>query len=186
MNVPENIVDRLHADFRALAEVLDRAAEPSLRSTADDCFRKALLLAAASHFESKIVALILAFVEGAGGSSLIAEFVRQKALSRQYHSLFDWDANNANRFFGLFGKEFREYAVARVKANRELDEAVRAFIEMGRDRNRLVHQDFGNFAIESTADEIYERFKRANRFVEDLPGLLADCPLRMVEPPVQD
>lgn len=76
-----SIVQRLHDDFGALTSVLQQQAEPSLQSTANDCFRKALLLAAASHFEVQVIAIINDFVATCtGGNQLVAEFVKQKAL----------------------------------------------------------------------------------------------------------
>ena len=150
------VVDRLHADFAALAAYLDAGAEPSLRSTADETFRKALLLSAASYFET------------------IPEFVRNKALSRQYHTLFDWNADNANKFFSLFGDPFKAYMQKRLKEDASLVQAVQAFMEVGRERNRLVHMDFGTFALEKTSDEIYQLFSAAYRFVSDLRTFLDD------------
>ena len=40
---------------------------------------------------------------------------------------------------------------ARVKAEAQLDESIRAFLEIGRERNRLVHQNYGMFTLEKTA-----------------------------------
>lgn len=167
------VVERLHSEFQTLAEVLGEA-EPSLRVTADDTFRKVLLLSAASHFEQRVTDAIVQFVGAkAGGHSRVIEFVRQKGLSRQYHTLFDWERSNANRFFSLFGDEFRSAMEVRVKADPPLDEAIRAFLELGRERNRLVHGDLGQYSLEKTADEIFALYERGHAFVEQLPALLS-------------
>jgi len=169
------VVDRLHADFAALAAYLDAGAEPSLRSTADETFRKALLLSAASYFETTVTGIILSFCQDATQPCTpIPEFVRNKALSRQYHTLFDWNADNANKFFSLFGDPFKAYMQKRLKEDASLVQAVQAFMEVGRERNRLVHMDFGTFALEKTSDEIYQLFSAAYRFVSDLRTFLDD------------
>jgi hypothetical protein len=59
-----------------------------------------------------------------------------------------------------------------VAADPELRAAVSSFIEIGRDRNRLVHQDYGTFLLEKTADEIYDAYIRALKFVDGVPTFL--------------
>lgn len=169
----DSVVDRLHGEFRALVELLDHHSEPSLRVVADDCFRKALLLTAASHFEMRIVNTVLHWVAVTSeNNERLVELVRRKALSRQYHALFDWDTNNANRFFAWFGDTFKNAVDARIKADPELQEGIRAFLEIGRERNRMVHQDFGSFSLEKTADEIFRLYEKARRFADSLSELL--------------
>lgn len=168
-----SIVDRLHADFLALSEVLGNKVEPSLMVTADDCFRKALLLSAASLFETAILDAIQRFVaEATGGNKCVLEFVRRKGLTRQYHTLFDWDKRHAGPFFSLFGEEFKAAVDARTKTDEQFVRSVAAFLEIGRERNRVVHQNFGHVTLEKTAGEIYELYVLAAAFVAELPDLL--------------
>lgn len=176
--MPQTIVDRLHEEFGVLIRLLESATEPSLRVTADDTFRKVLLLSAASHFEQLVVRAILDFASNSPSANRrVTEFLRRKALSRQYHTLFDWERNNANAFFGLFGEDCRAAVSAKVGGDSELGAAISAFMELGRERNRLVHQDFGSFSLEKTADEIFTLYQAASKFVEQLPALLsADAP----------
>ena len=84
----DGVVERLYGEFRVLAETLEKNSEASLRITADDCFRKALLLSAASYFESAVTTQVIQFFETSSKSSRSVEFVRRKALQRQYHTLF--------------------------------------------------------------------------------------------------
>ena len=171
------VVERLHADFTALSKSVDTTAEPSLAITANDVFRKSLLLAAASEFEVTIVSAIVAFAESeAGPTSPLVSFVRSKALARQYHTLFNWNAANASQFFGFFGEEFKRHAEAAVRVDSTLRDSVATFLQLGDDRNRLVHQGFGSFAHEKTADEIFDAYKRATIFVQIIPELLSSCP----------
>lgn len=179
----QTVVDRLNREMEDLISVLDAAGEISLRSTADDNFRKALLLAAASHFEHCITDEVMRFVrECSLGNPLVEALVHNKAVSRQYHTWFDWDEKNANRFFGLFGRAFRDHMKARVRQNEELERSVEAFMEIGRERNRLVHQDFGTFSMEKTAQEIFRLYRQALPFVETVPTVFREfCKLQAAD-----
>jgi hypothetical protein len=168
-------VDRLHDEFNALIALLDAQVEPSLRASVDDNFRKSLLLAAASYFESKMVLCVLAFAEEITGTgSLLSEFIRVKGVERQYHTWFSWNDNNAMNFFGLFGKEFKAFMRENLKKDEPLESAISSFMEIGRDRNRLVHENFASFTLEKTADDIYTAYKNGLRFVEVMPALLRE------------
>lgn len=133
-------------------------------------------LATASYFEVQIINTIVEFIgESSDNSELAMEFVRRKALSRQFHTLFDWDANNAKHFYGLFGEKFKSFMIARQQEDEKLSDSISAFIEVGRERNRLVHQDYGTYMLEKTSEEIYSLYKRANVFVSALKALLVEC-----------
>jgi hypothetical protein len=165
------IVDRLYQEYQDIVSFLDSKGEPSLRSSADETFRKAILLAAASFFEQQINDHIVSFChEQSGKNQIVAEFVKNKALKRQYHTLFEWNKTSANHFFSLFGNEFKDLMITAVKTDDHLDKSIKAFLEIGRERNRLVHQDYGTFTLEKTADEIYKLYQSALTFVEVLPN----------------
>lgn len=173
--MPATVVDDLHESFAGLLSVLDEAGEVSLRAVADENFRKSLLLAAASYFEHRMTDTVMSFVEDATNRNvLVAALVRNKAVSRQYHTWFQWEGSNANSFFGLFGSDFRDFMRQRVKTDDELDGSVRAFLELGRERNRLVHQDFGTFPLEKTTQEIHTLYMRAMLFVDAVPDALRE------------
>lgn len=170
------VVDRLYNEFKTLIGFLEAGQEISLRSTADENLRKSLLMAAASYFERKICEDIAAFAdETSGNNGLIVEFIKNKAISRQYHTFFGWDGNNANPFFGLFGDLFKTFMRDELKKNGQLEDAIKAFLEIGRERNRLVHQDFGTFPLEKTSEEIYGLYKKAIPFIEAIPQHLRHC-----------
>lgn len=169
-------IDRLYQDFQALSTHLNADGQVSFSSLVDDNFRKALLLASASYFEHRICGTIVEFMhEISAQNTLLVEFLRNKAISRQYHTFFAWDSGNANTFFGLFGAAFREYMKAEIKQDTNIDAAIKAFLEIGAERNRLVHQDFGSYSLEKTADEIYALYRAALAFVEVLPEKLRSC-----------
>lgn len=159
-------VDRLYEESISVIRALE-ISEPSLAVSAGDNFRKALVLAAASYFEHRVSSCVLDFVqECANGSNLVVTFVKNKAVSRQYHTWFKWDDTNANQFFGLFGSEFKQMMNERIKVSDELKSSIRAFLEIGNERNKLVHQDFATFHLEKTLDEIYTLYKKSLLFVD--------------------
>ena len=170
----ESAVDRLYTESIGIIQAL--AGEPSLQSAAGDNFRKSLLLASASHFEHRLTKLVLEFAaEATKGSKLIGHLIRTKAIDRQYHAWFDWDKNNANKFFSLFGPDFRTRMTNLITARDDLRGAMLAFLELGNDRNRLVHQDYATFPLEKTLDEIYGKYKQALPFINALPTELREC-----------
>jgi hypothetical protein len=168
-------VDRLYDESSAVIAALGRD-EPSLAVSAGDNFRKVLLLAAASHFENRVSICVLEFVrEQANGNGVVVGFVKNKAISRQYHTWFKWDETHANQFFGLFGSAFKQMMAERIKASEELRDSIRAFLEVGNERNKLVHQDFASFALEKTLEEIYALYRQSLLFVDGLATHLREC-----------
>jgi hypothetical protein len=164
------VVDRLHREFSDLLGVLESAGEPSLRSVADDNLRKSLLMASASYLERRMTEAVLEFVAAATAEDhILTWLVKNKVVSRQYHTWFDWEKKNANNFFGLFGVDFRDSMKKFVDKDVELKASIEAFLEVGRERNRLVHQDFGSFTMEKTSNEIYELYSIAIKFVDWFP-----------------
>ena len=169
-------IDRLYSEAVAIVHILELAPEISLQVAAADHFRKALLLASASYFEQRVCNCVLEFVrERAWGSVLVENFVRNKAVARQYHTWFAWDAANANQFFGLFGAGFRSKMIEQASASEPMRLPVAAFLELGNERNRLVHQNYATFPMEKTLDEIYLLYRRALTFVDLLPTALRDA-----------
>lgn len=167
-------VDRLHDDFLLLIAHLD--GELSLRSTADDSFRKSLLLASASYFEFQLSQCVRQFAsDSSNDSSLIAGLVNRKVIERQYHSWFDWKTNNANLFYKMFGNEFFQFMKEKHAVERWLDASVNSFMELGRARNLLVHENFAAFTLEKTASEIFSAYENAAKFVEAIPEYLHQC-----------
>lgn len=171
--MPSPIIDRLYEDNKLLLSKLLSDGEISLANTIDDIFRKTLLLAAASYFEYTICGVILDYVsERASADAAVIALTKIKAIDRQYHTYFDWNATNANSFFGHFGEKYKQYAKGRVEQDAALKESIRAFLEIGSLRNQLVHQNYATFPLEKTADEIYMLYTVALKFTEFVPESL--------------
>ena len=65
----------------------------------------------------------------------------------------------------------------KIRGNRELDDAIRAFLEIGNIRNELVHGNYADFQLSKTADEVYGLYRAATEFVDDFP----ECVRRFIE-----
>jgi hypothetical protein len=168
-------VDLLYADLRSVSSLLREKEEISLGISLDDLHRKALLLAAASYFEVRLAQDVQDFCdEIAGAGSPVSSLVAAKAIKRQYHTWFDWEKPNANKFFSMFGEGFKKWMDKRQQDDTYLVRAINAFMLIGSDRNRLVHQNFGAFSLESTPDEIMTRYKSALSFVQGFKKNLQD------------
>ena len=169
------IVDALHQEIEDLLGFLDAAREISLRNTVDGNFRKALLLAAASNFEKRLTEGVVAFVqELTSQDHVVAWLVKQRVVVRQYHTWFDWSRPNANRFFSMFGASFSRHVQRIIDDDDGLSSSVEAFMEIGRERNRMVHDDFGSFSLEKTSEEIYKAYRIGSRFVDWVPEALRE------------
>jgi hypothetical protein len=165
MTIPRIVT--LHGEFASVLEYLNAQGEISHANIAAETFRKALLLSAASHFERLLCDGIVKFAAATNTDQKICSFVQNKAIKRQYHTFFDWDKpTNANAFYGLFGEGFSSHMKTLVKSDTKLDECVRAFIQLGADRNRVVHQDFASYQLEKTVEEIFVAFELSQQFVD--------------------
>ena len=138
-----------------------------MQSTADANFRKVLLLAAASYFERQLTEVVVSYVEAVTAPNhVVTWLIRKRVVERQYHTWFAWEARNANRFFSMFGDSFKADMSKLVNKNEKLSSSIQAFMEIGRERNDMVHQDFGSYTLEKTSKEIYEKYRSAAKFVE--------------------
>lgn len=188
--MPENEDDPISQMHRAYADLVRSVSEEdewslSTRLSAD--VRKLLVLACASRFEKQIQDIILAFVHSASSSDeRLVHLVRSKVIERQYHTYFDWDRSNANKFFAMFGPDLKERAKICVENDGDLKRAIGAFLEIGRTRNELIHVDFVTFPLDKTADEVFALFQQAKAFIafleEQLGGATGEQTSEMVGP----
>lgn len=85
------IVDQLYEEHQSLVQHLGAAREVSLQNNVDNNFRKTLLVAAASYIEAIVSDSIpRMFSDGTIATEPLVAFVRNKAIARQYHTLFSW------------------------------------------------------------------------------------------------
>jgi hypothetical protein len=169
----ETIVDAVYKQNYNLLKYLEMQKEVSFQQDMDNKLKKVLLVSAASFFETSITELLMNFFNvKAGNNPEIVAFLKNKAISRQYHSYFDWEKSNINKFLGLFGEEFKKQAVKDIK-EQELDQSVKAFLTLGNLRNQLVHQNMATFYIEQTREEIYFLYKEALKMISFIESKLS-------------
>ena len=161
------IIDQQYKSGNALVDYLKVQQQLTFYTEAENGFRKTILLSAASFFEKEISDTVIEFAKThTNNNELIIAIIKQKAVSRQYHTYFNWDSANANTFFTIFGDEFKGRMVTKVKNDERLDKAIKAFLEIGRERNKMVHQNFAEIVIDKTADEIYTLYQMAIYFID--------------------
>jgi RiboL-PSP-HEPN len=94
--------------------------------------------------------------------------VEQKVIRHQYHTYFNWEGKNANKFFSLFGPEFSEKAQNHVRDNAALEQSIHDFLELGDTRNRLVHLDYVSFDVDKSPEDIIALYRSALAFISFL------------------
>ena len=162
-----NIIDSYFSQHKELSDFLMENQEISLKSDADRRFAKVLVLACASYFEERIISALSSYSNALlNGDEKISSLLKMKAFERQYHSLFDWKENNANRFFSHFGEGIKKQHKEDVSQDDEIKDSEKMFMNLGRMRNVLVHSNFAVAPIDETHEEIYAMFKGAMRFVD--------------------
>ena len=159
-------------------EYLESANSLLLRDRAESAFAKTLLLAAASYFEVHLTQTIIdLYLEMTQGVEELAEFVRRQAIGRRFAQLFQWGSDespgrNANSFYVSFGERFSAHMKQRVQEDRDFDESVKAFLEIGNLRNQMVHGNYADFHLNKTVEEVYSLYTQAGRFVDEFPDAI--------------
>jgi hypothetical protein len=103
---------------------------------------------------------------------MVKSLVKSKVIERQYHTYFDWKNRSANSFYKLFGGEFADSIKLKIKSDDKLKESEKAFLEIGSERNLLVHENFLGYQLNKTVDEILELFKKACDYISFLKDVL--------------
>ncbi len=164
------IIDQQYINGNSLVDYLKSQQQLSYYTEAENNFRKNILLSAASYFENEITETVIEFAKvHSGNDDLIISIIKQKAVSRQYHTYFQWDGSkNANSFFSLFGDDFKNIMSKKVKDEPKLEESIKAFYQIGQERNKMVHQNFAEIVIDKTAEEIYMLYQSSMLFLETI------------------
>jgi len=161
------IIDKQYESGVSLLEYLQSQQQLPFIIEAENNFGKTILLSAASFFEKKITDTVIEMaVSFTDNNELVVSMIKQKVVARQYHTYFDWDKTNANKFFSLFGEEFKDKMIKRVKDDPKLDNSIRSFLEIGRERNKMVHENFAEIVTYKTANEIYKLYQDSLYFIE--------------------
>lgn len=179
----QTIIDQQYENGNLLVDYLKSQQQITFFNEAENNFRKTILLSSASFFEKEISDTVIQFAKSqSGDNELIISIIKQKAVSRQYHTYFDWDkATNANKFFSLFGEDFKNKMIKKVKDNPKLDHSIKSFLEIGQERNKMVHQNFAEIVIDKTTEEIYKLYQSSLFFIETVKNELIKPEIEKVE-----
>lgn len=173
VDLDPSVVTSLIDDHEAIRTHLLADGQVSFSAALETSIPKVALLSAASWIEDRVQQIVLElFEETMPDAPHRVAFVRAAAVERRYHSWFSWDAANANRFFSLFGPDFKAFCTEQAKASPTLESDIAAFMELGRLRNTMVHENFAAFGLSKSLAEVRDLFDSALRFVQSLPELL--------------
>jgi RiboL-PSP-HEPN len=167
-----DLVELLYNEHQEVMKLLREQKEISYAAALERSLPKIILLASASNLEHKTSNAVMDFFEELTSHTSALNFVKNKAIKRQYHTYFNWDLRNANQFFGLFGDDLKGEVSRIIEQDTSLSQSIRDFLEIGSLRNQLVHGDYSSFTMEKTAKEMFSQHKSALQFVTRLPDLL--------------
>ncbi|MFJ5534499.1 HEPN domain-containing protein [Streptomyces sp. NPDC093261] len=162
----------MYEDHRSVLSYLEDQQQASHHATLQTTLPKVLLLAAASEFEERVCDALRDHVSAHTLDNKLLELIEQKAIRRQYHTLFDWDSRNAGKFWSLFGQDFKSNMKKHCAQDSKLTSHISAFMEIGSLRNHMVHNNYASFVLEKTLDEVHELYQLGDQFVDQLPELL--------------
>jgi hypothetical protein len=171
-------IDTLFREQTELVDFLRQQGQLSFAQNVEAILSKTLLLSVASYFESRITTSIADYAARiSGADEALTSLVRIKAIERQYHTYFSWreGGRSAVPFFAMLGTSAKDSAKQDMK-DKELKQAVDAFLELGDLRNLLVHENFGSYPLEMTSEEIYRQYCAALRFVRYVEEKLNPVP----------
>ncbi|TXY12720.1 HEPN domain-containing protein [Vibrio mimicus] len=166
-------INRMYADYQENYKLLFECGQISIANDYKSQYSKIMLLSAASYFESKVIRIVTGFLN-ADSCPVIGAFLEKKALKRQYHTLFNWDQQNANQFFGIFGEEFKNFVKAKIDRDVGLKNSIEDFMILGTFRNKLVHDNYATFSLPLTAEDVKSKFDSADKFVNNIDSLVAE------------
>jgi hypothetical protein len=161
----ERSVESLYEDFQELRSVV--ANDPSGLVALERTYPKVLVLASASYLEHRVKGVMSGLFQEHAPKEF-GEFMFTNAMVRGYHTLFNWDqqAKGVNGFFAAFGEDCKLRLRERLRNDAGFTDAAGSFIEMGQTRNTLVHNNYAEFQLDKTVNEILLLHQRARLFPE--------------------
>ena len=155
-------------EYEELTDFLIKHKDLSLSTNVNHHYRKIYLLSCASYYEMEIVKIIKDFVEINSADERIINFITNKAIARQYHTYFEWDQKNINKFLGYFGSRFKNSVSIEISNSPILTSQVEAFLAIGNERNKMVHENFLVYTLDKTFSELRDLDRKATRFINYL------------------
>ena len=170
----EKIYSDIKENLKEIDKLLSSNPDPALvsfRSEYTDLSRRVLLISAANSFERHLCRFI-PNIFCSSNTSVMHNFISKQALSRKYHTLFQWDNDNkkANSFYKLFGDDFKNEIRQKIDGQVILKTGEKNFIELGNERNYAVH----NGVKLSDIDSVYELYRSSLTFYIFLCSILKE------------
>lgn len=165
--IMETIIDTLIDRHSKVVLFLEQQEELTLKIDVENEFRKVLVLSIGSFFEDLITNAVMDLARSTN-SIKIENFIKRKAITRQYHTFFSWDEKNINSFLKLFGDEFKTITSSTIKDNASLSNGAVSFLRLGSRRNMLVHENFAASPIDWTTEEIITMYRESLDFINYL------------------
>jgi hypothetical protein len=159
------VIDGLIERHEQILAYLRERGELSLALEVESNFKKLLVMACGSFFETEIIGCLENYA-AANAETRLCALIKNKALKRQYFTMFDFDeGKNANRFLSLFGAEFKDRVSEEIRTHAGHSAAMRDFLMLGSERNQLAHGNLAALSIDLTLEEIKQMYQRAFLFV---------------------
>lgn len=163
-------IEELQKNYNDIRQYLIENGQISFLSNVEDYYKKILILSCASLFENQICKTIY---DSARSKCPIefSEFIRNKAIERQYHTYFNWKATNSsgiNTFIALWGDEFKKLFNQKINADEKLKKGAYDFLILGNERNLLAHENFIEYNPIKTFDDVFSLYRNAKYFVDNL------------------
>jgi len=168
-----NEVERIYSEIISIKDVISKGGAPSDIVAYEAIAAKGLILSTASYFEKAVRELLIKHAESMFNSAALISFLDNQALYRKYHTLFDWERTNINKFIRLFGNYFFDFMEPRL-TDEKIKNAIREFMFLGRTRNELVHNNFSEYPIEITSEDIKGKFDIALPLIAFLSQSLSE------------
>src|SRR5689334_4540141 len=127
-------IDLLYNEYKEIDAFLASQGQISYQISIRETYKKSLLLSSASYFETLITETIKEYCDEVSNSNqLLKEFLKNKAIERQYHTYFNWRdlKKGTNSFFGLFGEVFSKFMKQIIEQDDQLDNGILAFLKLG-------------------------------------------------------
>ena len=167
-------LDRLFTLYHSVLPVIGEISGQG--QTLKEIFLKIVTVSVASYFEAEAKQTIRVLSESLAGKQgrLLVNFIEKGILERGYHNLFVWDNKkgslNANRFYAFFNDESSQFAIymkGKEKEDKSFAEAARCFVELGKARNDLVHNDLASLSFSLSMEEVEAKYHTAQKFLPD-------------------
>lgn len=165
------LLDNFVKDYEELKTSLLEHSQVSFKNFVEPHLTKTFLFSCASYYEGQIQTMIENFMRNITNDERLISFAINKGVKRQYHTYFDWDGNNGNppknvnSFLGLFGEEFKRKISIEIKESDTNTENMMAFLTIGNLRNKMAHNNYLEYSLPKTFDEIIVLYKKANFFL---------------------